>query len=373
MICVLHHLYTTISAPDSIPDKRLYQLLCKLALMLCMPALIIVVHIIVQDRRYIFVQQAGCIPSISFSLFPLISVLIWPLFFNIASLAYLGLVIYSIWVPRRERRVTPPPPETMTLFRFLRIYLSLFIGVVCTSSVSLFLLVWIVNSPGIPVDSLHHDFQTVYILTTDQWSHNPQLRTAIQLRWLWASSSVALAIGLFPTERANQLLRWLASAKVYVLTRGQHRSISNTVSHGSLPVYISRTPSPPHSGAPVIPPLVRQSPLAPTLCSRASAVEDQRSETLPKTSERDTRSSLSQLCDNETIRPHAHSEPEEAPQHCDPLEPSRSSEQTERVPNSAVSTVTLADSTYPASSVGRTSSAYRTCEEESIRREPASP
>lgn len=59
MICVLHRLYMSISAPDSLPDKvrakntsiipfltlvfqRFYQLLSRLALMLGMPALIIV-------------------------------------------------------------------------------------------------------------------------------------------------------------------------------------------------------------------------------------------------------------------------------------------------------------------------------------------
>ena len=130
-----------------------------------------------------------------------------------------GLIIYTIWVPRRERGVALPPPETMTLSRFLRLYISLFIGIVCTSSVSLFLLVWVVNDPNISVDSLHHDFQTVYVLTTDQWSRNPQLRTAVELRWLWAFLSIVLTVGLFPNERLNQLLRWLAPVKVHVRTR----------------------------------------------------------------------------------------------------------------------------------------------------------
>lgn len=43
------------------------------------------------DRRYIFIEQVGCIPSISPSLFPLVGVLIWPLLFNVASLVYLGI------------------------------------------------------------------------------------------------------------------------------------------------------------------------------------------------------------------------------------------------------------------------------------------
>lgn len=227
MICVLHRLYMTISTPDSQPDKRLYQLLCRLALMLGMPALIVVVHIIVQDRRYIFIEQAGCIPSISPSLFPLIAVLIWPLLFNIASLAYLGLVIYSVWLPRREQRGTPVSPETLTLYHFLKIYISLFLGVVCTSSASLFLLVWITNNSHISIDSLHHDFQTVYVLTTDQWSRDPQLRTAIELRWLWASLSIVLAVGLFPNERAKKLFGLLVSAKLYIRTRTWHRPASN--------------------------------------------------------------------------------------------------------------------------------------------------
>jgi len=28
-VCVLHHLYMTVSAPDSLPEKRFHQLLCK--------------------------------------------------------------------------------------------------------------------------------------------------------------------------------------------------------------------------------------------------------------------------------------------------------------------------------------------------------
>lgn len=189
------------------------------------------------DRRYIFVEQAGCIPSISPSLFPLIAVLVWPLLFNLASLAYLGilffetlsmrsvsddpqgLVIYSLWVPRGGQRTPTASPEALTLCRFLRMYISLCIGIVCTSSISLFLLVWIVDNSNISVNSLHHDFQTVYILTADQWSRNPQLRTAVELRWLWVFSSVVLTIGLFPNERARRLLGWLTSVKAYVRTR----------------------------------------------------------------------------------------------------------------------------------------------------------
>lgn len=135
-----------------------------------------------------------------------------------------GLVIYSLWVPRRQRRVSPTSTEMITLGQFLRIYISLFIGIICTSSVSLFLLVWIVNDSNISFDSLDHDFQTVYILTTDQWSSNPQLRAAIELRWLWVFSSIVLTIGLFPSERAHQLLRWLASIKTCVRTSLAARS-----------------------------------------------------------------------------------------------------------------------------------------------------
>ena len=110
-------------------------------------------------------------------------------------------------------------PETLTLYHFLKIYISLFLGVVCTSSASLFLLVWITNNSHISIDSLHHDFQTVYVLTTDQWSRDPQLRTAIELRWLWASLSIVLAVGLFPNERAKKLFGLLVSAKLYIRTR----------------------------------------------------------------------------------------------------------------------------------------------------------
>lgn len=256
--------------------QRLYQLLCKLTLMLGMPALIIVIResqlrsprisranvrpspldIIVQgqflsscvlydhpnplisiDRRYIFIEQAGCIPSISLSLFPLISILVWPALFGVASLAYLGiffsskssrretsndqlgLIIHLVLSQGRGQRAPSAPPEMVALSHSLRTLASLFVGVVCTSSASLLLLVWIVNNPNISVNSLHHDFQTVDVLPTNQWSHNPKLRAAVELRWLWLSSSFALMIGLFPKERANRLLAWFVSVKMYFRTR----------------------------------------------------------------------------------------------------------------------------------------------------------
>lgn len=76
-----------------------------------------------------------------------------------------------------------------------------------------------VGSADISVNSLHHDFQTVYIITTDQWSRNPQLHTAVQLRWIWASLGFGLTIGLFPKERVNRLLGWLMAARLYFRTR----------------------------------------------------------------------------------------------------------------------------------------------------------
>lgn len=114
--------------------QRFYQLLCKLVLMLGMPALVIVIRespprdhskpgidifrpplrhhrarfvsavyllhdhsnqsFSLVDRRYMFIEQAGCIPSISPSLFPSVAVLVWPLLFNVASLAYLGAAFF---------------------------------------------------------------------------------------------------------------------------------------------------------------------------------------------------------------------------------------------------------------------------------------
>lgn len=106
----------------------------------------------------------------------------------------------------------------MTLYRFLRIYISLFVGIVCTSSITLFLLVWIAENSHITADSLHRDFQTVYTLTTDQWLRDPQLRGAVELRWVWVSLALALAVGLFPEERANRIFYWLVSVQMYART-----------------------------------------------------------------------------------------------------------------------------------------------------------
>jgi hypothetical protein len=130
-----------------------------------------------------------------------------------------GLIIHFTRIPRRERGETVTPSGTMTFCHLLRLSISLFLGIVSTGSISLFLLLSIVNNSNISVNSLHHDFQTVYTITADRWLRNPQLRTEVELRWLWASLNFALTIGLFPKERADRLLGWLAAARVYVRTR----------------------------------------------------------------------------------------------------------------------------------------------------------
>jgi len=107
----------------------------------------------------------------------------------------------------------------MTIKHFLRLSISLFLGIICTTIVSLSLLLLVVNYPGISVNSLHHDFQTVQIVPVIQWSLIPPLRAAVELRWLWASSSPTLSFGLFPKERLEWFVGLLASAKMYFRMR----------------------------------------------------------------------------------------------------------------------------------------------------------
>jgi len=261
----------------------------------------------------------------------------------------------------------------MTLRHFLRLSVSLFLGIICTTIVSLSLLLLVVNYPGISVNSLHHDFQTVQIVPVIQWSLIPPLRAAVELRWLWTSSSFTLSVGLFPKERLEWLVGLLASAKMYVrmrlagrflnrnfmlnndFDRAWNRSISNADCHGSLPVYISRASSEP----PTIPPLIRQSTLAPTLGSRLSSAQSFRPEVLLRTSQFDIRSKP--LPADDTVRPSEHSGPQETSQSNEPHQPNPSPHQNNPVPSPAASMLTLADSTYLAPSLGGASS-YRTCE-----------
>ena len=211
------------------------------------------------DRRYTYIEQAGCIPSISPSLFPLVGVLIWPLLFNVASLAYLGiflqfprrkaandrpgLITHFIWAPGFNQGETQKSYGAITLHHLLRVSTSLFLGIICTSSFSLFLLLSIVNNSKISVNSLLHDFQTVYIISTDRWSRSPQFRAAVELRWLWASLGFALAIGSLPKERADRLVGWLATAKLYIQERSANYCFRNTLHtqrgsrQGVAPVY----------------------------------------------------------------------------------------------------------------------------------------
>jgi len=282
-----------------------------------------------------------------------------------------GLVIHFICVPKREQGGTLTSFEAATLHT-LRLSISLFLGIVCTCSASLFLLLWIVNNSNISVNSLHHDFQTVYIVSADRWLRNPQLRTAVELRWLWAALGFALTIGLFPKERADRLLGWLAAAKLYIRTRSAvfipfrnaldidhhhdriwNRPTSSTVCHGSLPVYISRTSSSSHGEAPAIPSLARQSTLALTFNSQVSSV--QRSAVFRHTPESDTRS---KPC--ETSQHNESSEPQETSEPGGPPQLSRPPQKSEHVLNPATSMLSLADSAYASS--------YRTCEESIGRR-----
>lgn len=143
-----------------------------------------------------------------------------------------------IWARRRTQEVTQMLHETTRPRRSLRLFISLFIGIVCTSFVSLSLLLGIINSSDLSINSLHHDFQTVSIVPTAQWLLIPPFRAAIELRWLWTSLNFALSVGLFPKERIDWLFGWLASAKMYVRMRlaayffNRDSTLTITTGHG---------------------------------------------------------------------------------------------------------------------------------------------
>ena len=226
-----------------------------------------------------------------------------------ASNGWSGLVIRFIWVSRQIQGEIPTSSGRTTLRHLLRLSISLFLGVALTGSFSLLLLLSIVNNTeNISVDSLHHDFQTIYVITTDQWLRNPQLHTAVELRWLWATLGLGLAIGLFPKERVDWILGLFAGIRLYIRKRSVafsffqnafhidnhdrmwYRSASAAFSHGSLPVYISRSSSSTHGETPILPSLNRQSTLALTDSSRVSSVPRQQLEVPPHIPQPDTRS-----------------------------------------------------------------------------------
>lgn len=280
--------------------------------------------------------------------------------------------MHSFWASRRIQGATPTSPGAMTVWDFLRLSTSLFVGIICVISVSLPLLLLIVNIPGISVNSsLHHDFQTVSVVPVVQWSNVPGLRSAVELRWLWSSLNLTFFVGLFPKERIDRLVGWMKSVKMYFRMRSAarfsrkkfhidnngrawHRSAQDAASHGSLPVYFSRAETP------VIPSIIRQSTLAPTFISRVSSGQLYQHEALFPMPEFDIHSKIAQV--GETIQPIEHTEPEETPQPNQHPQPSLSLHQSEPILTPTTSMLTLADVIYPASSLGEASS-YRTCEE----------
>lgn len=126
-----------------------------------------------------------------------------------------------------------------------------------------------------------------------------------------------------------------------------HRSASNAICHGSLPVYISRS-STSSSEVPAIPPLARQSTLSPSFRSRVTSGEEHQPGVLPQNSRSDTRSSPSQPCDAEQetrldvpFKPQGTFHPREVPRS------SRSPQPTERAISSMASISTLVNTTHP--------------------------
>lgn len=186
------------------------------------------------------------------------------------------------------------------------------------------------------------------------------------------------AFSRFTPQRTDRLACWTAGVRQDVCPnevgslffqrkfrfdshdRAWHRSASNTVCHGSLPVYITRA----SSEAPIIPSIIRQSTLAPTFSSRPPSVHSYRPEVLPHPSKLDIRSRPSQAGD--TMRLSEPSEPQETFQSNELPQLSQFLHQSKPVLSPTASMLTLADSIYPAPSLGGASS-YRTCEEESIR------
>ncbi|PFH48839.1 hypothetical protein AMATHDRAFT_148990 [Amanita thiersii Skay4041] len=212
ILCISRRLYCITSTRNVTlghKDRR-RNLLIDLSIALCIPVLIMILHVIVQAHRFDILEDIGCYPVIYNTLPAYFLYFMWPILLGCISFIYSGLTLQSFWKKRAEFTTIATSHTAMSLSRYFRLMLLAFLDMMLTVPLGVY-VIYISNknvklAPWVSWEDTHYDFGRVVQIPSMIWRSDASFRTSVELtRWLPVVCALIFfaLFGISPEARKN--------------------------------------------------------------------------------------------------------------------------------------------------------------------------
>ncbi|KAF8153841.1 pheromone A receptor-domain-containing protein [Crassisporium funariophilum] len=272
-LCISRRLYYLTSCQTvslTREDKR-RMVMIDLAIAVGIPAIIMILHTVVQGHRFDILEDIGCYPVVYNTLPAYFLYFMWPVVLGVISFVFSGLTLRSFWNRRAQFNQLISSNSSMSISRYLRLVLLAIIDMMCTVPLGIY-SIYIGNkgvglAPWISWEDTHFNFARVALVPSIIWRSDPSFQTSVELtRWLPVLCAF-LFFGLFgfasEAQKNYKVAFWAigkrfgfhpappttvkGSIQVSFPSWKKPSKDSGTCSTGSLPAYIPQSPISPIS------------------------------------------------------------------------------------------------------------------------------
>ncbi|KAF8963261.1 STE3-like pheromone receptor [Flammula alnicola] len=190
-LCISRRLYylTACNTVSITREDKRRMVLIDLCIAVGMPAIIMILHYIVQGHRFDILEDIGCYPVVYNTLPAYFLYFMWPVVFGAISFVFSAMTLRSFWIRRVQFNQLITSNSSMSISRYLRLVLLALIDMMCTLPLGIY-SIYIGNkgvglAPWISWEDTHFNFSRVALVPALIWRSDPSFQTSMELsRWL---------------------------------------------------------------------------------------------------------------------------------------------------------------------------------------------
>nr|CAA71963.1 pheromone receptor [Coprinopsis cinerea] len=190
-LCISRRLYalTSVSTVSVTRADKRRMVIVDLCISFGIPAIIMVLHYVVQGHRFDILEDVGCYPVVYNTLLAYFLYIAWPVILGIFSFVFSCLTLRSFWIRRAQFSQLVTSNSSMSMSRYLRLMILALVDIVCTVPLSAYPIY--LGTHGVPLhpwvswEETHYGFSRVDRIPALFWRSSTTYVVGVELtRWL---------------------------------------------------------------------------------------------------------------------------------------------------------------------------------------------
>ncbi|KAG8754733.1 a-factor receptor [Ceratobasidium sp. 428] len=190
-LCVQRRLHrvATYDKASGFPDSWKREMLIDILIAIGLPAIVMVLYHVIQNSRYIIVEDIGCYPSIHSSLVKVPMVMMWPIIIAFVSFVYAGSTIRAFFKMRRQfSKILSDSNDNLSMSRYFRLMALAGTDIAFSLPLSLYALVHGLQAepprPWVSWSDTHQYIHEVWTINREMILAVPGYQSALDVnRW----------------------------------------------------------------------------------------------------------------------------------------------------------------------------------------------